>query len=77
MPASLLSFTSKMRVKAAPNRGHEQKPCVRSVAQSLLASVRHFQQKLQDSHERSKTVTRSADMKVIRESMQVGGPAQA
>ena len=40
------------------------------VRQSLLASIRHYQQKLQDNHERSKTVTRSADMKVIREHMQ-------
>ena len=45
-------------------------PSVCVVRQSLLASIRHFQQKLLDNHERSKTVTRSADMQTIRNQMQ-------
>lgn len=39
-------------------------------AQSILASIRRNQQTLQEAHERSKTVTRSDEMKEIREKMQ-------
>ena len=44
------------------------------VPQTLLAAIRRSQVKLQESHERSKTVTRSKEMKVIRETMQVRWP---
>ncbi|KAK9804832.1 hypothetical protein WJX72_007710 [[Myrmecia] bisecta] len=42
-----------------------------SYIKGLLAMVRRNQTKLQEAHERSKTVTRSAEMKDIREAMQV------
>jgi hypothetical protein len=41
-----------------------------SGAQNLLANIRRTQLKLSEAHERSKTVTRSAEMKEIRERMQ-------
>lgn len=41
-----------------------------ALLQALLANIRGSQVKLQENHERSKTVTRSKDMKVIREAMQ-------
>lgn len=38
--------------------------------QGLLGNIRRNQVKLSEAHERSKTVTRSAEMKEIREKMQ-------
>lgn len=38
--------------------------------QGILATIRRNQANLQEAHERSKTVTRSEEMKVIREKMQ-------
>lgn len=38
--------------------------------QGLLGNIRRNQVKLSEAHERSKTVTRSAEMKEIRERMQ-------
>lgn len=43
-------------------------------AQNLLASIRGNQAKLQESHERSKVVTRGADMRTLRDAMQVCTP---
>ena len=40
--------------------------------QVQLNSIRESQTKLVEMHERSKTITRSADMKELREKMQVG-----
>lgn len=45
-------------------------PC--AAPQNLLASIRQSQGKLQESHERSKVVTRGADMRTLRDAMQVG-----
>lgn len=39
--------------------------------QKQLANIRQIQGKLQQSHERSKVVTRGADMRQLREEMQV------
>eukprot|EP00884_Botryococcus_braunii_P007879 jgi/Botrbrau1/17092/Bobra.0399s0002.1 len=41
-----------------------------TVIKGLLANIRRNQVKLSEAHERSKTVTRSAEMKEIREKMQ-------
>ena len=38
--------------------------------QGILAAIRRNQATLQEAHERSKTVTRSEEMRVIREKMQ-------
>ena len=38
--------------------------------QGILAGIRRNQATLQEAHERSKTVTRSEEMRVIREKMQ-------
>ena len=38
--------------------------------QGILQTIRRSQQTLQEAHERSKTVTRSEEMKGIREKMQ-------
>ncbi len=68
-PAALaLAHTAAAVPNPNPN---PDSSCVRVSRQSLLASIRHFQQKLLDNHERSKTVTRSADMQTIRNQMQV------
>ena len=53
------------------------------LAQGLLGAIRDKQRKLQEAHERTKTVTRTGEMKEIRERMQArtthasGGPAAA
>ena len=44
--------------------------CTRAL-QKQLANIRQIQGKLQQSHERSKVVTRGADMRQLREEMQV------
>ena len=75
MPAPMLYLTNASECRHSPRACSVSLVC--ALWQSLLASIRHFQQKLQDSHERSKTVTRSADMKVIRNNMQVGSRAQS
>eukprot|EP00887_Chlorella_sp_A99_P006954 scaffold2.g6954.t1 len=41
-----------------------------SVIKGLMADIRRNQGRLQEAHERSKTVTRSAEMKELREQMQ-------
>jgi hypothetical protein len=43
--------------------------------QGLLGGIRDKQRKLQEAHERTKTVTRTGEMKEIRERMQVPAPA--
>lgn len=45
--------------------------CSLGLPQNLLASIRKIQGKLQESHERSKVVTRGADMRTLRDAMQV------
>ena len=42
--------------------------------QGLLGGIRDKQRKLQEAHERTKTVTRTGEMKDIRERMQVAVP---
>jgi hypothetical protein len=42
-----------------------------SALQKQLANIRQIQGQLQQSHERSKVVTRGADMRQLREEMQV------
>jgi hypothetical protein len=66
------------RCSAAPTRvQHACKPSVALSAsrtwalQKQLANIRQIQGKLQQSHERSKVVTRGADMRQLREEMQV------
>lgn len=39
----------------------------------MMADIRRNQGRLQEAHERSRTVTRSEEMKKLREQMQVGG----
>lgn len=41
----------------------------------MMADIRRNQGRLQEAHERSKTVTRSEEMKKLREQMQVGAAA--
>jgi len=38
----------------------------------MMADIRRNQGRLQEAHERSKTVTRTEEMKKLREQMQVG-----
>lgn len=45
------------------------------VPQSMMADIRRNQGRLQEAHERSKTVTRSEEMKKLREQMQAGAAA--
>ena len=42
--------------------------------QGLLGGIRDRQRKLQEAHERTKTVTRTGEMKGIRERMQARFP---
>ena len=44
--------------------------------QGLLGGIRDKQRKLQEAHERTKTVTRTGEMKGIRERMQARSEAQ-
>lgn len=41
-----------------------------------MADIRRNQGRLQEAHERSKMVTRSEEMKKLREQMQVGSPGR-
>lgn len=50
-----------------PHHHHRIEWCV----QGLLGGIKDKQRKLQEAHERTKTVTRTGEMKGIRERMQV------
>ena len=51
----------------SPHHHHRIEWCV----QGLLGGIKDKQRKLQEAHERTKTVTRTGEMKGIRERMQV------
>lgn len=57
---------------------HAGDPC-RALApvQSMMADIRRNQGRLQEAHERSKTVTRTEEMKKLREQMQARHAAHA
>ena len=60
--------------------GHRVLVCIPSVLlllQGQLSQIKKNQEKLLIAHEKSKTITRSAEMKEIRERMQVHGLALA